>query len=337
MALQGHVLGGASLDALRHRRPLSPLSLDVGVGCQPRRSEALCGIESRRRRRDAEFIRQPKSRLLALAAATAGFRRLFMRPGPRSARGRATRHLVELVAGGSTAAVAIDDRRSNADGATQVSTHAVLPSLTEAEHQQLRMGGQVQKQERDGHTGWGFVVMDVDAPPSTILGCLEAFQAYPGMIPVVRQAEVVSRGRNADGTVTARCNYRVSKFWLSISAVHHVDLAGGLVRFDLDPDVSGMVLREASGFWHVTPSPEGGSGRSRVWLRVGLRASSFLPHALVDYAAERALRRATTWLRPHVEQLWAAQQRRAARLPPTTQARLECQPFALQPAQMRTA
>lgn len=319
----------------RHRQPSLALAVDVG----PRRSEAACGVESCRRRNDAVLIQQPISRLLALSAATAGLRRLFRRPGPRRARGRATRHLVELVAGGGAAAVAIDDRCSNAGGAAQVSMQPDLPSLTAAECQQLRLGGQVQKQERDGHTGWGFVVMDVDAPPSTILGCLTEFQAYPGMIPVVRHAEVLSRGRTADGIATARCHYRVSKFWLGISAVHHVDLAGGLVRFDLDPDVSGMVLREASGFWHVTPSPDGAAGRSRVWLRVGLRASSLLPHALVDYAAERALRRATSWLRPHVEQLRAAQQRRAIRLPQKPQASLESQPLATppQPMQMSTA
>lgn len=43
---------------------------------------------------------------------------------------------------------------------------------------------------------------------------------------------------------------------------------------------------------------------SRVWLRVDLCAASWLPHWLIDYASERALTRATAWLKPNVEQLW---------------------------------
>jgi len=155
--------------------------------------------------------------------------------------------------------------------------------------------------------GSGMVVVDVNAPPAVVLECLGSFEEYPQMIPVVRRAEVLSR-TSAEGTTLARLNYRLSRFWLSVSVAHAVDPSAGAVRFDLDPSSSKHVLREASGSWHVEQAPGDHPGRSRVWLRVMLRASAVLPHWLLDYASERALRRASSWLRPHVERLWRRRQ-----------------------------
>lgn len=178
---------------------------------------------------------------------------------------------------------------------------AELPELTQAERHQLCRGSTVQKQERNGRVGQGWAAVDVDAPPSVVFRWLASFESYADMIPVVRDARVHSRSRRPDGTTTARCNYKVSKFWINIPAVHTVDESAGLVRFGLDRSTARSAVREADGFWHVSESSTT-PGHSRVWLYVGLTASAWLPSWLVDYAAERALRRATGWLKPFFEQ-----------------------------------
>jgi len=88
---------------------------------------------------------------------------------------------------------------------------------------------------------------------------------------------------------------------LGVAIVHTVNKEAGIVFFDLDPSVSAMMLQEVTGFWHVEALE---NSSSRVWLKVDLRAASWLPHWLIDYASERALSRATAWLKPNVEQLW---------------------------------
>jgi hypothetical protein len=184
-----------------------------------------------------------------------------------------------------------------------------LPALSAEERHRLRQGLPVQRQMRHGHQGSGFVAIDVQAPTSCILRLLTVFEDYPAMIPVVKKAVVHVRSHDQSGATTARCHYRISRFQLGVSVVHSVDPAAGLVRFDLDKGSPGVFLQEVSGFWHVQPEPDGRDGFSRVWLKVDdLRASGWVPCWLVDYASERALRRATAWLKPQAEALRAAEE-----------------------------
>lgn len=205
-----------------------------------------------------------------------------------------------------------EPRRRRAAGAG-VARHALrgrqrtASLLTEADAQQLAQGLTVLRQVQLGPVGTGLVVMDVDAPPSLVIERLSAFEEYAGIIPVVRQSDVTSRGSRPDGTVHARADYRISKFWLGVSVVHKVDYADGTVSFELDASVGRAVLHEAAGTWRVEPVADKPAS-CRVWLEVGLRASSLLPHWIIDYAARRALRRATSWLKPYMEDLWHERQ-----------------------------
>jgi len=179
-----------------------------------------------------------------------------------------------------------------------------LHSLTDSDLEQLQSGLPVQKQQRDGPTGSGLVVVEVDVPPSAVLECLESFEHYQEMIPVVRQVELVSRTPVKQDVTLARVNYRISKFWLNLSVAHRMDRTEGTIEFDLDESCSKIVLQQASGFWQVERAPGVHTTRTRIWLRATIRASSMLPHWIIDYAAARALRRATCWLKPYMESLW---------------------------------
>ena len=55
---------------------------------------------------------------------------------------------------------------------------------------------------------------------------------------------------------------------------------------------------------------------TRVWLLCEVQVSRLLPQWITDYAARRAMPRATTWLRPQVEAanaLWLNKKRRRRR------------------------
>eukprot|EP00933_Yihiella_yeosuensis_P042016 TRINITY_DN36468_c0_g1_i1.p1 TRINITY_DN36468_c0_g1~~TRINITY_DN36468_c0_g1_i1.p1 ORF type:complete len:310 (+),score=39.85 TRINITY_DN36468_c0_g1_i1:27-932(+) len=189
-----------------------------------------------------------------------------------------------------------------------------LPALTAEERRSLLAGERVQRQTRIKKQGQGIVVFDVRAPASLVLNCLNAFENYPDMIPVVREVEI--RGRElVDGYLRqAQCSYRISKFLLTVSVVHRLQKELGLLHFDLDRSVASTMLKDVTGFWHVhsLQDDEHPGGYSRVWLKVNLTAAKWLPHWLIDYASERALSRATAWLKPKVEKLWSDTEKSAS-------------------------
>merc|ERR1712038_2046631 len=109
-----------------------------------------------------------------------------------------------------------------------------MHSLTAEDLIQLQRGLPVQKQQRNGGQGTGFVVFEVTAPSSVVLNSLSKFEDYTKMIPVVRQADIETRQTLMDGSMMARVSYKISKFWLGLTASHVLDPVAGIVRFDLD-------------------------------------------------------------------------------------------------------
>jgi hypothetical protein len=169
-----------------------------------------------------------------------------------------------------------------------------LPSLSKREKMALANGERIQKQNREGRSGYGIVVVDVDAPVETVFDELTRFHDYAEMIPTVRQARVFS---SSPKRVVAE--FRVSRFALRFNVAHSIMREQRLIKFELDNSRSNMVLRKANGFWYVQQPADRPEGVSRVWLSAEVVASMLVPTMVVDYAAKRALPRATKWLQPY--------------------------------------
>lgn len=127
-----------------------------------------------------------------------------------------------------------------------------------------------------------------------------------------------------------RAKFILSKFRLNIAAIHtytpHPD--GDYMEFTLDKSCTNMVLKGAKGIWYTEENPDGREvsldfvfrdirlreytsdanlmflllqGYTRVYLLCEVKVSRALPSFIVDYTADRAMPRATTWLKPQVE------------------------------------
>lgn len=198
------------------------------------------------------------------------------------------------------------------------------PKLSPDQYQKVMRGERVQFQDDMGRAGSGFVVWDVKAPASVVWDCLLDFQSYPQTIPTVREVVMYTNTHLKedyraekpldfeDGTAAickhgvpsvTRAQFSLSKFRLKIAAVHKYrpHSEGDYMIFTLDPASRNMVLKYAKGIWHTQSNPDGKEGYTRVWLLCELSVSRLLPQWIVDYAAARAMPRATTWLKPQVE------------------------------------
>ena len=99
-----------------------------------------------------------------------------------------------------------------------------------------------------------------------------------------------------------RAKFVLSKLRLQIAAIHKYQShpQGHYMVFTLDPACTNVVLKAAKGVWHTQPSPQG-QGATRVWLLCEAKVSRMLPVWIMNYAAKKAMPRATGWLRLTVE------------------------------------
>mmetsp|Transcript_12159 Transcript_12159/g.14138 ORF Transcript_12159/g.14138 Transcript_12159/m.14138 type:complete len:711 (+) Transcript_12159:185-2317(+) len=203
-----------------------------------------------------------------------------------------------------------------------------LPKLSKSQNAELLNGERVQYQSDMGREGSGYIAVDVKAPASVVWECLLDFYSYPQTIPTVRDVQMftnthlkqdyysekaVERLKYEDGTLATlkhgvpsvtRAAFTLSKFRLKIAAIHKYrpHPQGDYMVFTLDPACTNVVLQNAKGVWHTQSNPDGrGEEYTRVWLLCELKVSSLLPKWIVDYAARKAMPRASSWIKPHCE------------------------------------
>ncbi|CAM9918887.1 unnamed protein product [Choristocarpus tenellus] len=180
-----------------------------------------------------------------------------------------------------------------------------LPVLSSQDIAALQAGERVQKQTRNRGAGSGMVVVDVRADPDLVINFLTSYDRYTEMIDTVRDCQVFSKRGD-----TTKVEVTVSRFRLHIRVLMSLLRDKNMIKFELDPECTKAgkaVLREATGFFFVESPPDRSEGYSRVWLSAKVDVNRFVPGAIVDYAAGRALPRASNWIKPVCE---AAQRKR---------------------------
>lgn len=169
----------------------------------------------------------------------------------------------------------------------------LLPYLTPEDKSDLEIGKIIQKQERNGNRGAGFVILDIHIPPDIVFDTLTRFDTYQDMIPLVRSSKIVA----SDG-INTMVKFILSRFLLHIIVKHRVLRDKRLINFTLDTTHANPIFREAEGFWYVEIPTDRPEGYCRVYLSVKILADKMVPTLILDYIASSALPSATKWLKP---------------------------------------
>jgi len=177
-----------------------------------------------------------------------------------------------------------------------------MPTLTNKEKLDLLMGKRIQKQHRLGRAGYGLVVLDVTAPIDDVFSTLSSFQMYQEMIPTVKSVNVYSTN-----DTNCAAEFCLSRFRLRMNVIHHLNQQQRSIRFTLDANRINPILKFVDGLWTLEdvsssdsiPSSASQLSRTRIYFNIELEASRLVPSMVVDYAASRALPKATAWLQPH--------------------------------------
>lgn len=174
-----------------------------------------------------------------------------------------------------------------------------LPSLKEEDIIALSKGERVQRQTRNGRVGTGMVVVDVDADVATVFAVLTDIDKYTERIPTVRAAVTYHRSDKL-----LKTQFQISKFRLQINTELRCARAANMLEFKMDPERPAPFLEDVRGFWYLeNVISDSDAPRTRIWLVADMACSALLPTAIIDYASARALPRATSWLKPVMEEL----------------------------------
>jgi hypothetical protein len=171
-----------------------------------------------------------------------------------------------------------------------------VPYLTPREKMTLAAGERVQKQDRKANCGSGLVVVDIPANADLVFETLTRFSMYQDMIPTVRSSRILSTSSNGVHTVA---EFTLSRFLLRVNVEHQLWREQRTIMFRLDKSRPNLVFEEAEGFWHVQVPADRPKGYSRVYLTANIVAARMIPPLILDYAAARALPRATKWMLPY--------------------------------------
>ena len=171
-----------------------------------------------------------------------------------------------------------------------------LPYLNSQDKMVLAGGQMIQKQERNGYRGTCQVVIDIKASADVVFDTLTQFSMYQGRIPVVRSSKIIS-----SDDVNIVSEFILSKFLLRVNIKHTVVKEERVVHFSLEPTRLNFVFQEVQGFWHIQIPTDRPEGYCRVYLSIHIVAHKMVPTVLLDYAASKALPRATEWLKPFFE------------------------------------
>eukprot|EP01038_Epipyxis_sp_PR26KG_P015784 gene15784-21376_t len=169
-----------------------------------------------------------------------------------------------------------------------------VPTLSKFELLQLSRGQGIQRQLREGRSGTGLIVLEVNASADKVFQTLTRFRDYKELISTVKSARVIST--TSDRTVS---EYYLSKFMLRVIVEQTVIADQRIIKFGLSKNHKNGVLQTAEGFWYVEEPKDRPEGTCRVWLSASLIASPLVPSFIIDYAAKRSMPKATNWIKPY--------------------------------------
>lgn len=162
------------------------------------------------------------------------------------------------------------------------------PRLTAADEALLRRSGRVERVERDGRVGAAWAVVDSAMAADDAWTVIREVENYDRTIRGVKAAAL----KPATAPDVVRAGFQLTKLRLPANLAFEVSGPRELT-VALDADARNVAIERLAGAWRVEEREGGGC---RVSLAARVEACRVVPARVVDYVAERALRRATRWL-----------------------------------------
>jgi hypothetical protein len=194
------------------------------------------------------------------------------------------------------------DKSQGHKGVLAPYTGKQLPcKVTKAQEKQLDDGKSVLHNQRQGKTGMGVCIADINSPPGVCMEKITDLKAYPGMVPHVKKVNIYEKSKGFDGSTKTGAEFQVGllgmKFGyylqLKRNPVHNTLTWTLDYRYNSDFD-------DNVGHWQVMKHPTK-AGWTRLLYSCKVKLFPWIPEFIVRFLTSNALKESTTWVKKEAE------------------------------------
>ena len=197
---------------------------------------------------------------------------------------------------------ATKDKDQGHQGLLKPYTGRPLPMrINRSQQKKLDDGKSVLYNERQGKTGTGVCIADINSPPNICMDKICDLKAYPKMVPHVKKVQIYEKSRGFDGSQKLGAEFKVGLlgmgfgYYLQLkrSPVHNTFTWTLDYRYNSDFD-------DNVGHWQVQKHPTK-PGWTRLLYSCKVKLFPWIPEFIVRFLTSNALKESTGWVKKESE------------------------------------
>eukprot|EP01032_Pedospumella_encystans_P020397 gene20397-23170_t len=173
--------------------------------------------------------------------------------------------------------------------------------LTSDQRSKLERGEAVTYTERDGKSGFGVVIQDIDAPENVCFSKISDLKNYNKMVPHVKNVDVYEESKLTNGSTLTGAKFSVGvmgmniEYYLNLRHEPKYNTLSWTLDFRHTSD-----LDDSVGLWQVMPHPER-KDWTRILYSTKIKLLPWIPEFAVRSFTTQALTEATGWVKKEAE------------------------------------
>ena len=177
-------------------------------------------------------------------------------------------------------------------------------TISKNDVEKLSKGEFVTQLTREGKSGRGIIIQDVEAPPHVCMDRIRDLKNYPKVVPNLKSITNIEVTKEADGSeiITSKWNVGVSLVGFTYFLKLRYDARYNTFSWTLDYSKTSD-FDDNIGFWQVLPHPEKGPEHTRVVYATEVKLFNWIPEFVVTFLTKTALISSTEWVKKHSERV----------------------------------
>ena len=173
--------------------------------------------------------------------------------------------------------------------------------ISRSQEKKLEDGKPVLQNSRQGKTGTGVCIADINSPPNICMDKITDLKAYPKMVPHVKKVNIYEKSRGFDGSAKTGAEFKVGLLGMSFgyylqlkrNPVHNTFTWTLDYRYNSDFD-------DNVGHWQVQKHPTK-PGWTRLLYSCKVKLFPWIPEFIVRFLTSNALKESTGWVKKEAE------------------------------------